>query len=124
MQLLEAPKAILNASSWVIGALDPNHEQGHEGEEEGDDEAKPIDCLISNHHSTVHLGFESYDFCSVLTVVSYGGHFEHLYGFSLERVKPRQAMSVHYISMRGAERDLDKNNISKRVNASSGVYSS
>ena len=69
MQLLEAPKAILNAGSWVIGALDPNHEEGHEGEEKGDDEAKPIHCLISNHCSTVHLGYESYHCCLVSSVV-------------------------------------------------------
>ena len=60
-ELLEAPKAILNAGPWVVGAPDANHQEGHEGEEEGDDEAKPIDCLVSNNHCTVHLGFESYD---------------------------------------------------------------
>ena len=57
--LLEAPKTILNASPWVVGALDANHQEGHEGEEEGDNEAKPINCLIADHHSTVHLSFGS-----------------------------------------------------------------
>ena len=46
----------------------------------------------------------------------------HLYGFSLERVKPRQAMSVYYIPMRGAEGDLNKDNIYRTVYVSRGVY--
>ena len=54
-KLLEAPKAILNASPGIIGALDPDHEERHEGEEEGDNEAKPVHCLVANHHCTVHL---------------------------------------------------------------------
>ena len=72
-ELLEAPKAILNAGPWVVGAPDANHQEGHEGEEEGDDEAKPIDCLVSNHHCTVHLGFESCDcFLGCCLNLSYG----------------------------------------------------
>ena len=46
----------------------------------------------------------------------YGIHFiEHLYRFSFEIVKPRQVMSVYQIPMRGAERDLNKENICRRV---------
>ena len=77
-ELLEAPKAILNAGPWVVGAPDANHQEGHEGEEEGDDEAKPIDCLVSNHHCTVHLGFESCDcFLGCCLNLSYGSIMEY-----------------------------------------------
>ena len=79
-ELLEAPKAILNAGPWVVGAPDANHQEGHEGEEEGDDEAKPIDCLVSNHHCTVHLGFESCDCCLGCCLnLSYGKIWNTLY---------------------------------------------
>ena len=43
---------------------------------------------------------------------------KHLHGLSFEIVKPRQAMSIHQSPMRGAERDLSKWNIYRRVKAS------
>ena len=101
----------MNASPWIIGALDPNQEEGHEGEEEGDDQAKSVDCLVSNHHCTVHLYVKDH-----MTVLRCSHRcpdirFEHLNRFSFQSVKPRQVMSIHQSPMRGAERYLGKDNI-------------
>ena len=46
--VLEAPEPVLNPSPGVATAPDPDHDDGHEEEEEGDDKADPVDGEIAH----------------------------------------------------------------------------
>ena len=45
-QDLQAPESVLEVRSRVSGALDADQQDGHQEEEEGDDEADPVDGQI------------------------------------------------------------------------------
>ena len=53
--VLESPETILNPSSWISTASDPNHDEGHEQEEDGDNETYSIDSEVADGILTFDL---------------------------------------------------------------------
>ena len=53
--VLESPEAVLYPSSWISTASDPNHDEGHEQEEDGDNETYSINSEVADGILTFDL---------------------------------------------------------------------
>ena len=60
--ILETPKTILNACSWVSTTSDTNHQDGHDQEKDSDNKADPVDGKVTNGIFTFYLANSSYSF--------------------------------------------------------------
>lgn len=51
----------MNSSSWILAALDLDHEDREEEEEHGHAEADAVHSLVAHQHITVHMTLHSGD---------------------------------------------------------------
>ena len=55
-QILDPPESVLNASPGVLGALDVDHDDAHQDEEQRHDQVEPVDCLVAHAFLAVNEG--------------------------------------------------------------------
>ena len=57
-EILEAPESVLETGPRVATTPNSYHEEGHQQEEEGDDEADTVDSQVADGVGTLHLHVE------------------------------------------------------------------